>query len=352
MSIRRKLLILLLLISLIPLTGIVLFNRYTFEIVGDQVTEDIRILLRNNAIYNMQDVIRDFDHRLKSNIEMMRLILELQAKEIENSMRDQGKLRLDLEGSTFGFDNRLAEINPEPNNYFRRDINGEKIPLPVSFKRQNFFITRGFSKNSAYKVLKKLVPMTEKYHRLFLMKPEIIFWMHVTFLNGLHTTYPGGSPIPPDYNPFERGWFTGAENNKGFYSSYPYIDASSKHPVITISQPFYRDNGSFAGVVGLDLDLNNIFDWMHINPEWGSGAEAILLSKEEDQNSGDLKILAQMNYQPGRMEWNEPIELKSITSSDTSEFGLFKKDVFSGESGVRLLSFNGELSIWSYRGFR
>ena len=82
MSIRRKLLILFLLISLIPLTGIVLFNRYTLEIVGDQVKEDIRVLLRENAIYNMQDVIRDFDHRLKSNIEMMRMILELQAKEM------------------------------------------------------------------------------------------------------------------------------------------------------------------------------------------------------------------------------------------------------------------------------
>ena len=119
MSIRKKLLILLLLISLIPLTGLVLFDRYTFEIVGDQVTEDIRILLRENAIYNMQDVIRDFDHRLKSNIEMMRMILELQAKEIENALRGPVNNSLDLEGSTFEHDDPKGTSPDSPPRMFK-----------------------------------------------------------------------------------------------------------------------------------------------------------------------------------------------------------------------------------------
>ena len=352
MSIRRKLLILFLFISLIPLTILVLFNRYTFEIVGDQVQEDIQILLRENAVYNMQDVIRDFDHRLKSNIEMIRIILELQGKEIENALRNPVNSKLNLKGSSFGVNNNLSEIHTEPNNYFKIDVGGKKIQLPVSFKKQNFFITRGYSLESTKSTLKKLVPFTAKFHRLFNMQPELIFWMHVTFLNGLHTTYPGGSPVPANYNPYEREWFIGAKNNNGFYSSYPYVDASSKHPVITLSRPFYDSNGSFDGVVGLDLDLSHIFDWIQINPEWGDGAEAILLTREENQTSGDLKILAQMNYKPGTMEWDQPIDLASITSADSSEFELFKKDVFSGKSGVRLLAFDGVPSIWSYRGFR
>lgn len=58
-----------------------------------------------------------------------------------------------------------------------------------------------------------------------------------------------------NYDPRTRPWYTGAQENNGFYWSDIYKDAVSGDQVISGSTPIYN-NGEFIGVIGTTLNMN------------------------------------------------------------------------------------------------
>jgi sigma-B regulation protein RsbU (phosphoserine phosphatase) len=165
-------------------------------------------------------------------------------------------------------------------------------------------------------------------------------------------TYPAGSKLPKEFDPIKREWYIGAKNSKRIYISSPYIDASTRSPMLTLSKAVFYPDGSLAGVTGIDFNLTDVFTWLRMNPKWASGAEAMLISREGEPNAETLKILARMNYGDITHQWDQPLELESLESPDVEEFAAFKTDMLTGLSGVRLLRYREKQSIWAYRGFK
>ena len=136
MTIRRKLMILLLSISLLPLTAIVFLNRLTINLIGDQLSSDIQIIMEDNATYAMQSMIDNYDQQLRTNIQLMQAIIELQAAAIEKALRRGQTKNLQRDKSSFAADKRLAEIPVPEDKYFYIDEQGEKKNVQISFSRQ------------------------------------------------------------------------------------------------------------------------------------------------------------------------------------------------------------------------
>lgn len=68
-----------------------------------------------------------------------------------------------------------------------------------------------------------------------------------------------GNELPDDYDCTARDWYKHVkEQNARVYES-PYLDTGTGEMVITIAQPF-EINGKFAGVVGMDLNIQDLFD--------------------------------------------------------------------------------------------
>ena len=64
---------------------------------------------------------------------------------------------------------------------------------------------------------------------------------------------------PSDFDETSRGWFIDAKANQGqVVFSNPYVDEQSKGIVITLSKSFKNKKGEFAGVVGVDLLLDEV----------------------------------------------------------------------------------------------
>ena len=70
MSIRRKLLILLLSITLIPLLVIVVMYQISINYISGNVSEDIFEALDETARYNMQRMLDEYDKALRINARM------------------------------------------------------------------------------------------------------------------------------------------------------------------------------------------------------------------------------------------------------------------------------------------
>ncbi|MCR5217065.1 methyl-accepting chemotaxis protein [Treponema sp.] len=64
---------------------------------------------------------------------------------------------------------------------------------------------------------------------------------------------------PSDFDETTRSWFSGAKGSMGtIVFSNPYVDEQSKGIVVTLSKAFKNKKGEFAGVVGVDLLLDEV----------------------------------------------------------------------------------------------
>ncbi|MFT5171793.1 MAG: adenylate cyclase, partial [Candidatus Marinamargulisbacteria bacterium] len=61
-----------------------------------------------------------------------------------------------------------------------------------------------------------------------------------------------------NYDPRERGWYLGAEKNRGQFWSDIYIFFTGKTPGITTSFPVYDSKGAFFGAFGVDIELSQL----------------------------------------------------------------------------------------------
>lgn len=71
-----------------------------------------------------------------------------------------------------------------------------------------------------------------------------------------------GAVLPPDFQASQRPWYTGStrENNPSAipWWTAPYVDATGRGLVTTAAIPVYNSSNTLLGVVGLDLTLNSL----------------------------------------------------------------------------------------------
>ena len=83
---------------------------------------------------------------------------------------------------------------------------------------------------------------------------------------------------PENYDPTGRPWYVAAVASEGPIASPPYLDATSKQPVMTFAQALRR-NGQLVGVVGGDVLLKRVVEEVLATQLPGNG-QAFLLAQD------------------------------------------------------------------------
>ena len=73
------------------------------------------------------------------------------------------------------------------------------------------------------------------------------------------TQFSKATLVPPGYDPTGRPWYVAAIASQEAIASPPYIDASTKLPIITFAKA-RRDNGNVVAVAGGDVRLTRVVD--------------------------------------------------------------------------------------------
>lgn len=73
------------------------------------------------------------------------------------------------------------------------------------------------------------------------------------------TQFSKATPVPPGYDPTGRPWYVAAIASQEAIASAPYIDASTKLPIITFAKA-RRDGGNVVAVAGGDVKLTRVVD--------------------------------------------------------------------------------------------
>jgi sigma-B regulation protein RsbU (phosphoserine phosphatase) len=350
MSIRRKLLILLLSITLIPLLVIVVMYQISINYVSGRVSDDIFEALDESARYNMQRMLNEYERALRGNARMLEVMLQLQVTEVEKSLSGNIQNVYASKDLTFAKVDQLDEVPAYVHEYKKVNQDGSEEEIAVNFQEQDYILPPKVSFKSVSKDLGRLARMTEVYYRQFQTNPEMIYWLHTSLETGLHTSYPAGASFPEQYDHRLRPWYTQTIATRGINWSDPYIDALTGTPMITISAPIFRPNSDLAGVTSLDISLTTVFQWMDLNPIWSENAEGFLIYYDEEE--GEARIFANMSYQKGEDFWDKPLEFESIQSEDSVAFSIVAGDMIAGNSGVRKMLFKGVECLWIYQGIK
>lgn len=90
------------------------------------------------------------------------------------------------------------------------------------------------------------------------------------------------SADPADtYDPRTRPWYIRAEAEQGTIWTDPYIFYSSQMPGITLASPVFGDDGSINGVMGVDIEISDISEFLS-RLRVGASGKALIIHRNGD----------------------------------------------------------------------
>ena len=264
MTIRNRLLVLLLAIALIPLILTSLLQQVSIRVARDRLTSRTRETLEANARLELQEQLQGHVQILERDRLLADALLRRQVQVVEQRLakmtppatprpgegpfgpnpadtpgRGRGGPRGGIGGEPGGRGQRpfmppaveFAQVNPE----FGRDPNlnipsesqhpyfdpsrtseataepaGPNTPaLKVDYKAQSCFVTTGGDEARIKQAMEELATLTPVYGEIYTQGPESVLWLNTSLGIGVHTTYPGGvTPAnPQQYDLFRRQWY-------------------------------------------------------------------------------------------------------------------------------------------------
>ncbi|MBP2662071.1 MAG: methyl-accepting chemotaxis sensory transducer with Cache sensor [Firmicutes bacterium] len=165
-----------------------------------------------------------------------------------------------------------------------------------------------------------------------------------------------GSPMPPNYDPRKRGWYTAAVQRNGVGFSDPYIDTTTKKYCVSPSLPIKDEQGNIIGVIAEDILLETLSDMIKKDTLDGKGyafimdAHGVVLAHPDEKllstnlaENPQLKDIAQqmLNGGAGKVQYTLNDEKKitvfrKIPSTGwILAFTVLQDDVYSPLIGLR-----------------
>ncbi len=205
--------------------------------------------------------------------------------------------------------------------------------------------------------------MTAVYRSLYQEHERILYWLYTSLENGIHSCYPGHGGYPAEYDHRKRDWYKRAMSGEGISWTPPYVNVSSRQPVLTAAMPVRRPDGSYAGVTAIDVAVADIVKrgWL---PKFRSAvAKLVVLApraafdpnepQEYDIRSIQpdqlgLFVLAEPTAGQTDTRWQAPYKTTWLESDDRDQFLAMIRDMLQGRSRVRELTYLQRPSLWSY----
>lgn len=140
-----------------------------------------------------------------------------------------------------------------------------------------------------------------------------------------------GSPMPPNFDPRKRGWYTDAVQKNGIGFSAPYIDATTKKYCVSPTIPLKDAQGNLKGVIGEDILLETLSDITKTASIEGKGYAFILDAKGVVLAHPDAKLVSSSLIEDSQMKevaqkiLNQGSGVLQYTLDGQSKLAVFRK---------------------------
>jgi len=381
MTIRTKLLIILVATALVPLGLTSLTHQVSTWIARDRLTANARKVLDTNARRALQEHLQSYGEILQRDRQLARALLERQAGAIELALAAQDvPEQISLTESTFGFDPNLTVHSSMYHQHFRDANDPEVGALQVDYQRQGYSVLPHADPNKVMQILKTLAPLTRTYHEVYTRAPKGTLWLVTHLDSGVTTWYPAGGSSRglPDRAAFQGqsppaqwGRPVGAHLPPGPLGSVsnaprpfgpsggqrpgdirrvpPLVDPATGLVVMVAPMQIGAAQGSNVGRTSIMRTIPEIFENMALPERWGTDIERMLIMVDPNTDpEPTARILLNDDLDQSVPKQRRRIVPERLTSDDDEHLQMMIDSIIAGDTGVQKMSFKGRSCLWAY----
>ncbi|MHC4346885.1 MAG: hypothetical protein ACYSUP_19650, partial [Planctomycetota bacterium] len=179
MTIRRKLLLLLLAIALTPLVVTFVMRQVSFRLARRHLAAKTREALDFDARSTLLQLLENYGEVFKREKRLIDSLVRRQAREAETRLSQvSAMVALDGQPEPYGFQAQLRELADLRHEYFDDAVGKDGNPLKISHRQQGYFLARGVNRTDVAADLRRLWTMTEVYHEVRRLAPKTILWQY------------------------------------------------------------------------------------------------------------------------------------------------------------------------------
>jgi sigma-B regulation protein RsbU (phosphoserine phosphatase) len=244
------------------------------------------------------------------------------------------------------FDEPLSapeDMLPSKNHPIRTE-GGVEIYKSISRNHPNFLLAPGTMKENVTSDIVRFTRLSSALKSINRHYGEGLIWLYVSLENGVHISYPGHGGYPAGYDPRKRPWYEMAKQSKTLIW-LPIVDASTGQLILTVSMPFYRPDGSFAGVAAMDIKITHALMESETASRWSQKMSSFIVGVETGSHSKERKIWVISSQEKRSPQGSKAGGEISSQSPEIEE--LFRR-IKNKESGYLDMPYKGVDSFWAY----
>lgn len=350
MTLRSKLFIILIVLSITPLIATGLFTRANIESCSVDVASDTR-----RSVEQIVDIARmRYVDLYAATFDRDRILIESTVRRTADAL-EQIYLIDEIasddlpipESIYFSTDYDNPDSSPagmvtDPRQYVQLD-DGSKRLIPISTRFPVFVRGKGDDDivNRDIGMLAALTPELIAGSE----RPNDEPWLLSLYASledtGTHISFPGKGGYPDDYDPRQRPWFEAATSSEtGLRWIGPIIDAPTGQVRMTCAATARRPDGTVIGVAAADILMLDMLDEIEL-PSDMVGEVDIILATLDDRG---ILVQAKAEYAEQGGRSNAPIRLEYLEADHQAQTEMLIEMMQGSEQGS--LEFVKDSKVW------
>lgn len=351
MRFRWKLLILLIVIALVPVSVMRTFGVHGLRQLGAELVSQTSENLVASAQKQLHLVVDSYSQMLWQGREQFELALLVQAKAVERTLAQEPKLTGEIHlVADFAADRNLpADLHPSADHFLQLKDAPPQM-MTVSYSAQVFALAPGVQRTDVAADLARLSGLTPVYQDLHKRQQSNVIWHYTSLANGLHSAYPAHGGLSAGYDPRRQFWYQEAFKLKTPWVDQ-FIDPETGQKVVAAVKTVKRPDGTIAGVTALIIPVSRIFERRILinNIPAETTAFMVYFSSEPDRGKKGARVLAQIDFDDSRQRvWQAPRSSEWLITDENEEFKPIIADFEMGQSNMRRISYKGCDCLWVY----
>ena len=345
MTIRDKLLILLLGISLVPLIAYFTLDISFSRIVRNRVKRTLGTAVEERAKDRLVQTIKNYEEKLKLSRQAVRFGIRHYVDQVQQNLWSI-EIGRERQGRRPFRRPQSEDISTETNNNY--NFTDPQLQEKQKIDFESLFVLPGrnesqntFEKNSSQ--------LARTCRNVYTINPESTLWIYTILEDGTVGLYPspGFWPYEPEYDLRKESWYVSAKGGRQFIPTQR-IEPLTGKTVMTTALPLFDQDNSFAGVVAVDIDLSGMLDKMEIPQQWQKGAWKLLirLPRRQEPDPNDVKVICCTTFLQSQEGPGKPSSLIDICNPRDAEHMI--EDSRNGNAGFIRRPYNGVDSLWVY----
>ncbi len=342
MSIRTRLLVLLLALALLPMALLGGYTLRSLDALGERVGEEAREALLDGELARLRTKVADAVVIYGRQTEALEHLLGDQAISAEAALAAPGGTRALHYASEFD----AGRVPTARSAVHRRLVeDGEPEPMKVSFDSVVLHVAPGVSRDAVATQASQLAELAPAYARLSKQGELGGLWHYTSLASGLHSAYPGHGGYPEAFDPRIRPWYKEALEKEGPIWSLPFVDVATRSIVSSVAQAIRGPRGEIVGVTGIDVSVPRIFHGFSAEIDgWREAGEAMIVRLYDD---GRLEVRGHERPGTRPQTWSAELRQDRLSDPEGVLAAAFAQAGASGTPGLIRHPHRGADSLWA-----